>query len=85
MEKIITIRIPEGLERQIEEVIKLGMFKDKSEFIRFSILKVISDIKKEEYYKRLLEEINMIREKLNKENKLLSDEEIVKIIKTMRK
>ncbi len=85
MEKVLTIRIPEGLEKQIEDIIKLGIFKDKSELIRFSILKMISDLKKEEYYKKLLEEINLIREKLKKENKLVSDKEVVEMIKAIRK
>jgi len=42
--KIISVRIPEFVDRQIEALVELGLFKDRSDFINYALQKTLFDM-----------------------------------------
>lgn len=42
--KTISVEIPETFEREVEKLVEKGMFKDTSEFIKFSLIKALLNI-----------------------------------------
>ena len=42
--KIISVRIPEFVDRQIEALVELGLFKDRSDFINYALQKALFEM-----------------------------------------
>ena len=86
--KTISVEIPETFEREVERLVEKGMFKDTSEFIKFSLIKALLDVwdklKVESSEEEFLEEIKDLRERLGKEGKLKSEEEVLEEIRESR-
>ena len=86
--KTISVEIPETFEREVERLVERGMFKDTSEFIKFSLIKALLDVwdklKVESSEEEFLEEIEDLRERLEKEGKLKSEEEVLEEIRESR-
>lgn len=82
--KTISVEVPETFEREVERLVEKGIFKDTSEFIKFSLIKALLDIwdklRIESSEEEFLEEIKGLRERLEKEGKLKSEEEVLEEI-----
>ena len=42
--KIISVRIPEFIDRRISDLISLGLFKDRSDFVNYAIQRALLEI-----------------------------------------
>ncbi|AEC52083.1 hypothetical protein PNA2_1167 [Pyrococcus sp. NA2] len=42
--KIISVRIPEFVDKQIEALVELGLFKDRSDFINYALQKILFEM-----------------------------------------
>jgi len=86
--KTISVEVPETFEKEVEKLVEMGIFKDTSEFIKFSLIKALLDIwdklRAESSEEEFLEEIKDLRERLGKEGKLKSEEEVLEEIKESR-
>ena len=81
----MSIKISEDLYKLIEEIVNNSkLFRNVEDFIEFSIINTISNELKEVDLKYILKIIEKKRKELEKEGKLLDEEEIIKIVKENR-
>jgi len=81
MERILTVKIPESLYKEIQELMKELNIEQTDEFIKDILMLEVEKLRRN---LELIKELREIREKLRREGKLLDEEEIMKIVKENR-
>ena len=81
MERILTVKIPESLYKEIQELMKELNIEQTDEFIKDLLMLEVEKLRRN---LELIKELREIREKLRREGKLLDEEEIMKIVKENR-
>jgi len=80
--KIISVRIPEFVDRRISDLISLGLFKDRSDFVNYAIQRALLEIiEKMEIVQLPSEEVRIVLS--TKPKSPISEKEILEVIENV--